>query len=97
MFVEGATNGFADPIRSSTGVKRWENITKDVKITIDGSLKEKHNVEVKKGFPDENNSGADVVLEDLCDVNNSLQQVMILICTKFAIYAVISVCINHKT
>ena len=68
-------------------------MSKEVKITIDG-LKEK-NAEVK-GFPDEN-SGADVVLEDLCDVNNSLQQVMILICTNFAIYAVISVCINHKT
>ena len=72
VFVEGATNGFADPIRSSTG-KRWEHMSKEVKITIDG-LKDK-NAEVK-GFPDEN-SGADVVLEDLCDVNNSLQQVMI--------------------
>ena len=38
MFVEGATNGFADPIRSSTG-KRWEHMSKEVKITIDG-LKE---------------------------------------------------------
>ena len=71
MFVEGATNGFADPIRSSTG-KRWE---KEMKKTTDGVKGFDKNVEVKG--PSDENSGPDVVLEDLCDVNNSLQQVMI--------------------
>ena len=71
MFVDGATNGFADPIRSSTA-KRWE---KEVKKTTNGVKGSEKNVEVM-GPPDEN-SGPDVVLEDLCDVNNSLQQVMI--------------------
>ena len=91
MFIEGATNGYADSGRASNG-KRWDHISKDV-----ASMKK--TIDVVKGFdktiemrdPDDN-SGTEVVVEDLCDANNSLQQVILNLHGLFNFDFVKSVC-----
>jgi hypothetical protein len=91
VLIEGATNGNADSGRALTG-KRWEHVSKDV-----ASMKK--TIEAVKGFDKtiemrdpEDNSGTDVMMEDVCDANNSLQQVILNLHGLFNFDCVKSVC-----
>ena len=91
MLIEGATNGYADSGRASNG-KRWEHISKDVasmKKTIEAVKGFDKSIEVKDPV---DNSGTDVMVEDIYDANNSLQQVILNLHGLFNINYVQSVC-----
>ena len=91
MLIEGATIGYAEPGRATNG-KKWEHVSKDVasmKKTIEAVKGYEKTIEVRG--PDDN-SGAEVVVEDLCDVNNSLQQVIMNLHEIFNFASVKSVC-----
>ena len=81
MFIEGATNGHSDPGRKQTG-KGWERASKDVKSmnkTIN-AVKILH-TEVESKGPDDKKGSDSVLVENLDDAN-SLQQVILQICTR---------------
>ena len=75
MLLEGATTGSGKSHNTSNGNK-WKQVSKDavsMKRTIEAVKGAAKKLEVRST---DESSGEEMLVEDLCDINNSLKQVI---------------------